>query len=407
MAYIPKGNSAWLLRKAINRSDSAIADLETNMAVLARTASNTGTSATTQVLFNDAGIVNGDAGLVYNKTTDALTVTGPLSTGGTLVVTGASTLTGAATVQGLTLGKGGGAVNQNTAFGFNVFNASTTGINCTGVGYEALKNLTIGANSTAVGYTALSALTTGNSNTAIGNRALESNQTGDRNTAVGVLSLVTPSGNSDNTSVGYAAIYQSIGSNNVAIGSNAGISHLIGSNNAFFGANAQPSATTISDEYTYGNASVVNHRFPNGNIVMGTSGKGIDFTATANSSGNLQTSELLADYEEGTWVPTDSSGAGLTLTPLFCRYTKIGRAVTIQGRIDFPSTANTALAQIGGLPFAAGDFFPINITLPVSTSATYILGFGGSSFYIYSASTPLTNANLTGATIYFGGTYMT
>ena len=41
----------------------------------------------------------------------------------------------------------------------------------------------------------------------------------------------------------------------------------------------------------------------NGNLVMGTSGKGIDFSATSNSSGTMG-SELLNDYEEGTWTPT-------------------------------------------------------------------------------------------------------
>jgi hypothetical protein len=146
-----------------------------------------------------------------------------------------------------------------------------------------------------------------------------------------------------------------------------------------------------------------------GNIVMSVAGKGIDFTATANSSGNLQTSELLADYEEGTWVPTDASGAGLTFTTVSaCRYTKIGRAVTIQGIITYPSTANTATALIAGLPFAYADFFPVNITYIGSTLASYILGVAGSNFYIFNnTGTPLTNANLTGATVYFGGTYMT
>ena len=53
--------------------------------------------ATTQVIFNDGGTnLAGDAGLVYNKTTDALTVAG-------LVTAGSATITGAATV-GTTLG---------------------------------------------------------------------------------------------------------------------------------------------------------------------------------------------------------------------------------------------------------------------------------------------------------------
>jgi hypothetical protein len=54
----------------------------------------------------------------------------------------------------------------------------------------------------------------------------------------------------------------------------------------------------------------------NGNLVIATSGKGIDFSATPGTG----TSELFNDYEEGTWTPTDGSGAGLSLT------IKIGRA---------------------------------------------------------------------------------
>ena len=37
-----------------------------------------------------------------------------------------------------------------------------------------------------------------------------------------------------------------------------------------------------------------------GNLVIGTSGKGIDFSATANASNGSNINELLDDYEEGT-----------------------------------------------------------------------------------------------------------
>ena len=40
----------------------------------------------------------------------------------------------------------------------------------------------------------------------------------------------------------------------------------------------------------------------NGNLVIGTSGKGIDFSATPGTG----TSELLTDYEEGDWTPAVS-----------------------------------------------------------------------------------------------------
>jgi hypothetical protein len=85
------------------------------------------------------------------------------------------------------------------------------------------------------------------------------------------------------------------------------------------------------------------------NLVIGTSGKGIDFSATAGTG----TSELLADYEEGTWTPTDDSGAGLSFTLEYATYTKVGRLVTLNFRLAFPATADVSDVLIGGLPFAA------------------------------------------------------
>ena len=87
------------------------------------------------------------------------------------------------------------------------------------------------------------------------------------------------------------------------------------------------------------------------NFVVGTSGKGIDFSATPGTG----TSELLADYEEGTWTPTDASGAGLSFTATSnnCFYTKIGNQVTCIFSLTYPSTASAAAATIGGLPFTS------------------------------------------------------
>ena len=45
-----------------------------------------------------------------------------------------------------------------------------------------------------------------------------------------------------------------------------------------------------------------NTTITSGNLVIGTSGNGIDFSATSNSSGTMS-SELLDDYEEGTFTP--------------------------------------------------------------------------------------------------------
>jgi hypothetical protein len=88
-----------------------------------------------------------------------------------------------------------------------------------------------------------------------------------------------------------------------------------------------------------------------GNLVIGTSGKGIDFSATPGTG----TSELLADYEEGTWTPV--AGAGLVVVGTFSssgRYTKVGRMVTLNFRLSgTTSVAYTGVVEIAtGLPFA-------------------------------------------------------
>ena len=67
LSTLPKGDSAWLLRKAIERIMEQVSVLETNIG-----SSTTGNSANTQIIFNDAGTLRGDTGLTYNKTTDVL-----------------------------------------------------------------------------------------------------------------------------------------------------------------------------------------------------------------------------------------------------------------------------------------------------------------------------------------------
>jgi hypothetical protein len=90
-----------------------------------------------------------------------------------------------------------------------------------------------------------------------------------------------------------------------------------------------------------------------GNLIIGTSGKGIDFSATADAGG--MTSELLDDYEEGTWTPTilfggNSVGAGYSAQTAF--YTKIGNVVTISGLLTLSSKgSSTGSAAVGSLPF--------------------------------------------------------
>ena len=108
---------------------------------------------------------------------------------------------------------------------------------------------------------------------------------------------------------------------------------------AFYTANAAASGT---EKQCYINSNGLN-------IVAG---KGVNFSAYA-SSGN-PSSNSLDDYEEGTYTPTDASGAGLSLTHNFtATYTKIGRMVYVQFDTSYPSTSSSAAAAMS-LPFVLG-----------------------------------------------------
>ena len=90
-----------------------------------------------------------------------------------------------------------------------------------------------------------------------------------------------------------------------------------------------------------------------GNLKV-ASGHGIDFSATSDGSGT-DSSELLNDYEEGTFTPTLTSGA-TTGTPSYAaqygHYTKAGRLVNFS--LDFQLSGMTGASghfKIEGLPY--------------------------------------------------------
>jgi len=82
------------------------------------------------------------------------------------------------------------------------------------------------------------------------------------------------------------------------------------------------------------------------------------FPATQNPSTNANT---LDDYEEGTWTPSDASGAGLSFSSVNGRYTKIGSLVFASGQVTYPATADATNAAIGGLPFTASNAIAANL----------------------------------------------
>jgi hypothetical protein len=102
-----------------------------------------------------------------------------------------------------------------------------------------------------------------------------------------------------------------------------------------------------------GNVSIAN-----GNLVFSTSGKGIDFSATTDSSGTM-TSELLDDYERGSWTPTlvsrNAPSGSLGYTNDTGAYVKIGNLVFVSAFLTWTSgSISGTTVQLAGLPFASG-----------------------------------------------------
>ena len=149
-----------------------------------------------------------------------------------------------------------------------------------------------------------------------------------------------------------------------------------------------------------------------GNLTVATA-HGIAF---GNASGNTKTivSNLLDDYEEGTFTPTDVSGASLTLANTTQgSYTKIGNLVNIQCKVVFPATSNTADTKIS-VPFAIDDrneYFPTGkCSGNGNTAVSLVIGLKNTSFVQFqndSGGTSATNNLVSEANFNVNLTYQT
>jgi hypothetical protein len=126
-----------------------------------------------------------------------------------------------------------------------------------------------------------------------------------------------------------------------------------------------------------------------GNLVV-SNGKGVDFSATSGTG----TSELFADYEEGTWTPTL---IGTTTNPTVTYglqrgiYTKVGRVVTVSVFMTWSAfSGGSGNVAFGNLPFtienAVGTSFAGSIslfdgfTLSAARTSVGLLGAGGTTY---------------------------
>lgn len=123
------------------------------------------------------------------------------------------------------------------------------------------------------------------------------------------------------------------------------------------------------------NSFTGNQTLSTGNLVIGTSGKGIDFSATPGTG----TSELFADYEEGTWTATLTDGTN-SVSLGTAIYTKIGRNVTLI--IDAYNKSMSGLSTSANLTITGIPFVPVNGSVNAWMPAVNV---ASTSFAIYCA----------------------
>jgi hypothetical protein len=113
-----------------------------------------------------------------------------------------------------------------------------------------------------------------------------------------------------------------------------------------------------------------------GNLIV-SNGKGIDFSLTPGTG----TSELLSDYEEGTWTPVFTCATPGNLVFSYASqlgtYTKVGRQVTVTCAVTSSSGITHTTASGGvvitGLPFVVGvSSFDVLALWKGFTSAGYM-----------------------------------
>ena len=173
--------------------------------------------------------------------------------------------------------------------------------------------------------------------------------------------------------------------------------------------------TTTTSSGGSGNFTVL------GNVIQGTAGKGINFTANTALGG--MTSQLLNWYEEGTFTPTitgSSTAITLTYTTQTGKYFRVGKLVTVMAYVKVNTVTvagsgflilNTSLWNSDGSP-AVGSVSFGKVTYS-SYATSQMRSSGSSSIVFVNSSTtgapPTVNATdvVSGSEMYVTITYAT
>ena len=331
-----------------------------------------------------------DAGLAYNVAVGY--------TAGAAVTTGVqNTLIGGLAGDALTTG------GANTVVGYGALGGEDANSGSTAIGHSALavQNVaTPNAYNTALGHSAGVLVSTGYHNTLLGGYAGDNITSGDSNIIIG-YGIDAASATADNQlNIGgwitgaagaitipnkltvsaadgvrdadYVAAFTNL---EATASRNFGVTIQAGTNGSDIAVNVVNLAadTTLLRVHGNGTTTIANTlTLTDGNLVV-ADGHGIDFSAA--DSGLSSTSNLLDDYEEGTFT-MGFTGASISLGSAVGAYTKIGRVVTwsyYSESSDISSASGSA--AFTGLPFtvlnSASAYSPINIA--------YNTFFGGST----------------------------
>jgi hypothetical protein len=142
-------------------------------------------------------------------------------------------------------------------------------------------------------------------------------------------------------------------------------------------------------------------KIDSGDLIFGTSAKGVVLGATSNTDANT-----LEDYEEGTWTPSWSSSYNVsgTVTSLTGQYTKIGRTVYLQARTVGNAGLNiSSFAVLQGMPFAPTDDSDVGVYV-IGTISSRAHGWttivSGNAWYFSTASSPSNATNIDASIVY-------